>query len=141
MQMKLEHRWYTLQRIFDSNESPRFIEVTWNNQQELQEGLNCVRQQLGCTPLQSLKNEHPHVKHTEKLNCSQYIWEDLEYRKVMRFDYKQRSVLFGKVPQLLGGDECSESNNELKEILVEYSQIHGIEIDKSQWQYIDGLGE
>jgi hypothetical protein len=139
---EMEHRWYTLQKVFrGDDESPRFIEVTWNNQQELREGVNFVRQNLGCTLLQSLKNEHPHVQHTEKLNCSQYLWEDLEYRKAMRFNSDQRNVLFGRTPQLLGGAECNENKEELQEMLRKYSKIHGIEIDERQWQYVDDLDE
>ena len=141
---EMEYRWYILQHVFDDSKpvsTPQFIEVTWNNPQELQEGVNYLRMQLGCSPVESLMNEHPHVEHTDKLNCSNYIWEDLVYRKVMKFNSHQSDVLFAKVPQLVGGDECSESNVELKQKIREYASLLGVEFDELQWKLVgdDGL--
>ena len=135
---EMEHRWYTLQNMFQDNtstaaSSPRFIEVTWNNNVELQEAVNYVREQLGCTPVKNVIHQHPHVSHTTIRNCSRYIWDDLQYRKIMGYSDDTTDVLFTRKPQHVGGEECSESGVELKENIAEYSKFHSVEYDENQW--------
>jgi hypothetical protein len=136
---EMEHRWHTLQQMFAGNHEnnvPNFIEVTWNNRQELQEGVDWVRNQLGCSPVVKLDHQHPHVKHDSKtLNCSHFLWEDLEYRKVMKFHSDTADILFGHLPQRVGGEECSETAAELAKQMREYSLLHGIEINDHQWRF------
>ena len=136
---EMEYRWYTLQQMFDGadNNKPRFIEVTWNNGRELEDGVNYVREELGCEPLEGLTNEHPHVEHVTALNCSEYLWLDLQYRKVMKFDVHHNKVLFDTLPQLVGGEECSESNAELEQTIQEYALIHGVQYNAQQWKFAD----
>lgn len=151
---EMEHRWNTLQQIFYTNHiitpqlrrhvpggsgKPTFIEVTWDSKDELQDGVNWVREQLGCTPAIFLTNEHPHVKHEHgTLNCSQYIWEDLDYRKKMKFSKQTNEILFpSRLPQHVDSPECSETSAELEMKIREYSDYHGLMYDPVQWQLAD----
>lgn len=149
---EMEHRWHTLQMLFDGNldgsskiertvttssGTPKFIEVTWNNELELRKSVDLVREQLGCTLLEDLVNQHPHVNHEgEALNCSNFIWEDLEYRKAMDFSPAKNQILFS-IPQIVGGGECSESTKEMEQKVIEYSLFHGIEFNERLWKLSD----
>ena len=147
---EMEHRWYTLQKMFynkytispefrrhvpGGHGTPTFIEVTWDSKDELQEGVNWVREQLGCTPANFLTHEHPHVKHDHgTLNCSQFIWEDLEYRKKMKFSSKTTMILFPPhLPQHVDSPECIENGEELEMKIREYSKFHDIPYNPDQW--------
>lgn len=151
---EIEHRWHTLQKRFYNNykiapeyrrhipgggSKPTFIEVTWDDKEELQDGINWVRGQLGCTPAMFVTNEHPHVKHDHgALNCSQFIWEDLEYRKKMRFSSKTSNILFpSNLPQHVDSPECREDRAELEMKIREYSKFHGIPYNPGQWKLPD----
>jgi hypothetical protein len=151
---EMEHRWHTLQKMFYTNHiispeprrhvpggdgKPTFIEVTWDSKDELHDGINWVRKQFGCTPAHVVTNVHPHVKHNNgTANCTQYIWEDLEYRKLMRYDITTSSVLFPHhLPQHVDSRECSEDRNELEMKIRQYSDYHGILYDPGQWKLPD----
>jgi hypothetical protein len=151
---EMEHRWYTLQKMFYANYNiapelrrhvpgghgkPTFIEVTWDSKDELQQGINWVRANLGCTPAMFVTNEHPHVKHEHgALNCSQFIHEDLEYRKKMKYGSKAIDILFpSKLPQHVDSSECREDRAELEMNIREYSKLHGIPYDPGQWKLPD----
>ena len=155
---EMEHRWHTLQRIFYTNHiitpqlrrhvpggsgKPTFIEVTWDSKDELHGGINWVREQLGCTPAIFLTNEHPHVKHEHgTLNCSQYIWEDLDYRKKMKFSKEANNILFPyHLPQHVDSPECNETSAELEMKIREYSKYHGLVYDPAQWQLADNIAQ
>jgi hypothetical protein len=144
---EMEHRWHSLQMIFDSrnraissalpqhgtgtSRKPTFIEVTWNNEEELESGVNWVRKQLGCSPVKGLVKQHPHVNHKEgTLNCSQHLWEDFVYRKVMNFSAKMNAILFSNTPQYLDDEECSETKSELEQKIREFSSFYGIEFNR-----------
>jgi hypothetical protein len=143
----MEHRWHRLRIIFHRSNNaisselpqhgpgtsgePTFIEVSWDNQEELQSGVNWVRKQLGCSPVKFLVHTHPHVKHEEgTLNCSQHIREDFEYRKIMNFSAKMNDMLFSNSPQYLDVEECSETKSELVRKIREFSSFYGIEFNK-----------
>lgn len=151
---EMEHRWYTLQKMFYANYNiapesrrhlpggkgtPTFIEVTWDSKEELQEGINWVRANLGCTSAMFVTNEHPHVKHEHgALNCSQFIYEDLEYRKKMMFGSKAIDILYStRLPQHVDSPECREDRAELEMNIREYSKLHGIPYDPGQWRLPD----
>jgi len=148
---EMEHRWNTLQKLFYGNQKissdvrrhvpgghgiPTFIEVTWDSEDELEDGVNWVREQLGCSPAMFLTNKHPHVNHRKAaLNCSQFIWEDLEYRKKMKFSSETTEILFPRhLPQHVDSAECSENRAELERRIREYSEFHGIPFDHEQWK-------
>ena len=144
---EMEHRWHSLRMIFDSSShaisserpqhgpgtsgKPTFIEVTWNNQEELQSGVNWVRKQLGCSPVKFLVHTHQHVKHEGgTLNCSEHIREDFEYRKIMNFSAKMNDILFSNPPQYLDDEECSETKSELERKIREFSSFYEIEFNR-----------
>jgi hypothetical protein len=148
---EMEHRWYTLQKNFYRSYkispefrrhvpggfgAPTFIEVTWDNKDELHDGVNWVRKQLGCTPARFVTNEHPHVKHDHgTLNCSSFIWQDLEYRKKMKYSSKAVDILFSSnLPQHVDSPECMETRTELETNIKEYSKFHGIPYNPGQWK-------
>ncbi|KAL7516374.1 hypothetical protein ACHAWX_001396 [Stephanocyclus meneghinianus] len=143
---EMEHRWHSLLMMFNSSNGaissalpqhvpgtsgkPTFIEVTWNNEKELESGVNWVRKQLGCSPVKALVNQHPHVKHKGgMLNCSRYLWEDFQYRTVMNFNAKKNDILFSNAPQYLGGEECSETKSELEQKIREFSLLFRLEFN------------
>lgn len=143
---EMEHRWHSLLMMFNSSNGaissalpqhdsgtsgkPAFIEVTWNNEEELRNGVNWVRKQLGCSPVKALVKQHPHVNHKEgTLNCSRYLWEDFEYRKVMNFSAKMNDILFSDKPQHLGIEECSETKSDLEQMIREFSSFYRIEFN------------
>ena len=151
---EMEHRWYTLQKMFYSmykiapqfrrhipggNGKPTFIEVTWDSKDELEDAVNWARQQLGCTPAHFLTNEHPHVKHEDGgLNCTRFIWEDLEYRKKMQYSKHTNEILFpSHLPQHVDSSECREDREELELKIRDYSKHHRIPFDINQWKLPD----
>lgn len=133
---EMEHRWHTLKKIFiDEIAAPTFIEVSWDNEEELQIGVNQVREQLGCSTAEKLVNQHPHVEHKSgTLNCSHFIWEDLQYRKTMKFDSDTEDILFARAPQNLDGGECIEGISVLRQKITEYAAYHGVEFIEAQWK-------
>eukprot|EP00804_Cyclotella_cryptica_P007042 CCRYP_019908-RA/>CCRYP_019908-RA protein AED:0.03 eAED:0.03 QI:70/1/1/1/1/1/2/55/539 len=148
---EMEHRWNTLQKMFYTNHTissdvrrhvpgghgiPTFIEVTWDSEGELHDGVNWVREQLGCSPAMYVINSHPHVHHRKyTLNCSQFIWEDLEYRKKMNFSSEIAEVLFPRhLPQHVDNAACSENRHELQRIIRDYSEFHGIPFNPELWK-------
>ena len=151
---EIEHRWYTLQKMFYSNYKitpqfrrhipggdgkPTFIEVTWDSKDELEDAVNWARQQLGCTPAHFLTNEHPHVKHEKgELNCTHFIWEDLEYRKKMQYNKHTKEILFPPhLPQHVDSSECREDREELELKIRQFSKHHRIPFDIDQWKLPD----
>ena len=139
---EMEHRWYTLQKIFnDENVAPKFIEVSWSNKEELQNGVNRVREQLGCSSAEKLVNQHPHVEHKSgTLNCSRFVWEDLQYRKKMMFDQDTEGVLFSRSPQHVDAGECIEDISVLRQNIEAYAAYHGIEFVDTEWILSDDEG-
>ncbi|KAL3778945.1 hypothetical protein HJC23_001246 [Cyclotella cryptica] len=148
---EMEHRWNTLQKMFYTNHAissdvrqhvpgghgiPTFIEVTWDSEDELHNGVNWVREQLGCSPAMYVINSHPHVHHRkDTLNCSQFIWEDLEYRKKMNFSPETTKNLFPHhLPQHVDSAECVENRHELERKIRDYSVIHGFPFNPEQWK-------
>ena len=86
---EVEHRWHGLKTNFVG---PTYLEITWSNSAELQEGVNAVRQHLGCQPIQAIQNTRKHIKHVgQTRNCAREIREDLAYRAMMQFTKRRKT--------------------------------------------------
>jgi hypothetical protein len=112
---------------------PTFFEVTWSSSQEYSSQLQRVHSQLGCSRIDPGGNNNnnktaeaahtnPHVpKEKIQKNCSLYIQQDMEYRKLMKFTPEQNKRLFGTVPQKVNvNNECIDSREEIISTILSY---------------------
>lgn len=125
---EVEHRWYTLQRDY---KQPSYSEITWSTGDELQAGLRKVRESWGCSITADVNytlHEKKHVEHkVGTLNCSGYIRQDLEYRKLMDFDEETSSILYQHPQRVLDDEECMDSLQDLQKA------IDGANSPSSSW--------
>ena len=149
---EMEHRWHTITKIAYDEESyntgdikatqsrkqqgwgrPRFYDVSWNSGEELGKEVDKLRKQLGCTSLPKVANPKTHVLHKERnLNCSEQILQDLEYRKLMKYDSKTLEILVSsKFPQHVDSKECEETRIQLEQATQTFTT--GITFDESEW--------
>ena len=149
---EMEHRWHTITKIAYDEESynagdikathsrrqqgwgrPRFYDVAWNSGEELKEEVNKLRKQLGCTSLPKVEKKKAHVSHkTRNLNCSEQIFQDLEYRKLMKYDSKTLEILVSsKFPQHVDSKECKERRTQLEQAIQTFTA--GLTFDESEW--------
>lgn len=109
---EMEHRWHTLRRSFPK---ATFFEITWEEPDELHDGAVRVRQQLGCDAGNKVALNKTHVtRHAKTVDCSQYVREDLEYRKLMNYDQETLSILYGSHPQHVDFEECFDTRVQLE---------------------------
>ena len=109
---EMEHRWHTLQRDYPQ---ATFFEITWEEPEELHDAAVRVRQQLGCDAGRKVALNKTHVsRHAKTVNCSHYVHEDLEYRKLMKFSPETMSILYGDHPQHLDFEECFDTRSQLE---------------------------
>jgi hypothetical protein len=149
---EMEHRWHTITKIAYDEESyntgdmeatqsrkqqgwgrPRFYDVTWNSGEELEKEVDKLRKQLGCTSLLKVAKKRSHVSHMKRnLNCSEQILQDLEYRKLMKYDSETLEILVSsKFPQHVDSKECEETRTQLEQAIQTFTV--GITFDKSEW--------
>lgn len=125
---EIEHRWHTLQQR-EYKASPSFYEITWSDSEELTSGFESLLKELGCSPQGQLYKAKQHVKHKEgKRNCTSFIHQDLEYRRLMDYNDSTLQILF-KHPQHVDSKECMETRKELQEVIKLYSD----DTDLSAW--------
>jgi len=155
---EMEHRWYTLTTTYDIDSTttttttttsiiatsseqeseergrPAFHEMTWNNADELSQQINELRIGLGCNQA-SVQNKKQHVAHkTRALNCSDFIQQDLQYRRMMNYDNATLQILVSsRFPQHLDSGECMETRQELKEAIEKYAASEGLQCDENAW--------
>ena len=148
---EIEHRWYTLTATYeygiDSNitssaiatttiseqESeergrPAFYQVTWNNEGDLTKQINELRIGLGCSQT-SVGNAKKHVTRTKRaIKCSDFIQQDLQYRRVMNYDDDTLQLLVSRrFPQHVDSEECMETRQELKEAIEKHADSEGMQ--------------
>ena len=94
---------------------------------------------LGCAPLPEKKLPHVHNNKKKKKkernrNCTELIWQDLEYREAMRFDAATlERLVSGRFPQRLDGADCAEDGATLARVIRDGSAATGQVIDESAW--------
>jgi hypothetical protein len=139
---EMEHRWHTLTtRAYHRGEvggsrqqgkktdaaaeqaaqqRPAFHEITWSSSRQLVRQTDRLRRDaFGCTPLGEMGNHKRHVRHgNNTLRCSDFIRQDLEYRRLMNYDKPTMEILVSSErPQQVDSDECTETRDELEETI------------------------
>lgn len=141
---EVEHRWHTLKGMFEDRSgnsgSPHFHEMTWHDGDELTDGIQNLRNELGCTEAK-IRNRKKHADHSEEapsLDCAGMLRQDLEYRRIMGYDAKTSGMLFWQPP--FGNlEECKEEPGELRIQLKEYLDAYGFG-DGPWQQWVESFG-
>uniref|UniRef100_A0A7S3PTT7 Uncharacterized protein n=1 Tax=Chaetoceros debilis TaxID=122233 RepID=A0A7S3PTT7_9STRA len=111
---EMEHRWHTLITVFHE---PTYHEITWSNSMDLERETAKVRRALGCTSTE-IKNTHQHIVHKiGKINCTDLIRQDYEYRDLMKYDEEMIKILYPSQGWASSNhmrfEECLETKDEL----------------------------
>ena len=91
---------------------PQYFSVTWTTGDEYEAGLLSIRAEFGCrrddTNEDKVNNHNSHISHSILRNCTDEIQQDLEYRRIMKFNRDQLEVLYSRHPQRLDDGQCQE---------------------------------
>ena len=108
----MEHRWHTLKRDYPK---ATFFEITWEEPEELHQGAVRIRHQLGCDQGKKVALNKTHVSRDAKtVDCSLFVQQDLEYRKLMNFTRETMSILYSSHPQHVDFEECFDTRSQLE---------------------------
>lgn len=141
---EMEHRWHSIQEIeFENVEipdrqgegRPTFLEYTWNTGEELRSELSKLRNRLGCSELEETPHAHVHVwKKNRDRKCNEEIRQDLEYRKLMKYDSEVLETLISsRFPQHVDSEECIESREQLEQAIEVFHTEYGLKLDMGTW--------
>lgn len=130
---EVEERWHILTtKSLLRTKGSQFYQVTWSTSDDLKRGLYEIRKSLGCVDEEQseINKDTVHIPHKKRgRNCSDLIRQDLEYRRLMKYDKEQSYRLFELFPQNVASSDCMETYGELVAAIRQYSGKQEVGLD------------